>query len=205
MNRVLFLIDGFNVYHAPQKQKKYHRYKWLDYLALSKCFVTRKDTITDVILFTAYHPSDRGKKQLHMALVRALKSKKIKIVFGKFKLRDRFCPLCKRHFRIPEEKHTDVNIAVHLFQAAINDSCDTIMLVSGDSDLVPAVRAVKVSFPNKRIGLIVPIGRSSKELQGYCDFRMKMKEKHLESSQFPGTVVLDTATQTTVTRPTSWA
>lgn len=86
----------------------------------------------------------------------------------------------------------------------MNDSCDTIMLVSGDSDLVPAVRAVKASFPSKGIGLIVPIGRSWKELQGYCDFRMKMKEKHLESSQFPDTVVLDAATQTTVTRPTSW-
>ena len=35
MNRVLFFIDGFNVYHALQEKPQYHKYKWLDYSALA--------------------------------------------------------------------------------------------------------------------------------------------------------------------------
>jgi len=31
MKRIIFLIDGFNVYHALDDELKYHKYKLLDY------------------------------------------------------------------------------------------------------------------------------------------------------------------------------
>jgi len=54
INRVSFFIDGFNVYHALEDQKSFHKFKWLDYSALAKCFISTKDTITDIYYFTSY-------------------------------------------------------------------------------------------------------------------------------------------------------
>lgn len=204
MNKVLFLIDGFNVYHAFDEKQEYHKYKWLDYFALAKCFVTKNDKIVDVILFTAYVPWDPNKKCRHKKLTQALESKGVKIVLGKFKHIDRKCRLCHRTYPTYEEKHTDVNIAIYLFRAAMNNDYDTAIIISADSDLVPAVREVKNVFPDKKIGLITPIGRSSKELQKLCDFRKKMKKKQLETSQLPNIVTIDSTKGIIVQRPSSW-
>lgn len=198
MDKVLFLVDGFNVYQALDEKQEYHKYKWMDYFALAKCFVTQNDKIVDVVLFTAYVVWNPDKKLRHRKLIQALESKGVKIVLGKFKHMDRKCRFCKRIYHTYEEKHTDVNIAIYLFQYAMNDDYDTAMIVTADSDLVPAVRAVKRNFPRKKIVLITPVGRSSRELQKLCDFRMKMKKKHLETSQFPDIVIIDTTKKITV-------
>jgi uncharacterized LabA/DUF88 family protein len=39
---------------------------------------------------------------------------------------------------------------------AYQDICDTLIVVSGDSDLVPAVHVVKARFPEKRVVVYVP-------------------------------------------------
>jgi uncharacterized LabA/DUF88 family protein len=204
MKRIMFFIDGFNVYHALDANKKYHKYKWLDYSALAKCFVTSKDKIVDILYFSAYADWDPGKKARHQLLIRALRMRGVKIVYGKFKMRDKKCRLCSRTYKIPEEKRTDVNIAVKLFQAATNDDFDTAILVTADSDLIPAIEGVKEIFPAKEIGLVTPIGRSSKELINICDFHMKMKEKHLNTCQFPDEIIIDSDKKITLQRPSTW-
>ncbi|KQC09143.1 MAG: hypothetical protein APR62_03115 [Smithella sp. SDB] len=204
MNRVSFFIDGFNVFHALDCEKSYHKYKWLDYSALAKCFVSSRDTIADIFYFTAYAEWSQDKKMRHQLLIRALTMKGVKIVLGKFKLRDKECRLCRRTYQTFEEKQTDVNISVKLFQSAYDDTFDTGILVTGDSDIVPAIRAVKESFPAKRIGVVIPIGRSAEDMKNACDFHMKMKEKHLRDSQFPDSIVIDPAKSITLNRPATW-
>jgi len=204
MARVSFFIDGFNVFHSLDSVGAYHKYKWLDYSALAKCFVSAKDTITDIYYFTAYADWEPAKKARHQLLIRALTMKGVNIVFGKFKLRDKYCRLCHNTYQTFEEKQTDVNISVKLFQCAHNDTFDTAMLVTGDSDIVPAIIAVKQSFPAKRIGLVIPIGRSAEEMKNACDFHMKMKEKHLRNSQFPDSIILDAVKGITLDRPANW-
>lgn len=204
MNRVSFFIDGFNFYHSLESKSRYRKYKWIDYSKLVKFFVTSKDQIVDIIYFTSYAFWDQEKKKRHKILVDALRLRGVKIVFGKFKIRDKKCRICKSTYKIPEEKQTDINIAVKLMESAINDEFDTAILVTGDSDLVPAVEAMKRIFPAKRIGLLIPIGRSSIELENTCDFKARVKEKHLISSQFPDTIVLDSKKGIVLQRPSSW-
>lgn len=204
MARISFFIDGFNVFHALDSEQSYHKYKWLDYSALAKCFVSPKDTIADVFYFTSYAEWEPVKKARHQLLIRALTMKGVKIVLGKFKLRDKQCRLCHKTYQTFEEKQTDVNISVKLFQCAHNDTFDTGILVTGDSDIVPAIIAVKESFPAKRIGVIIPIGRSAEEMKKVCDFHMKMKEKHLRGSQFPDSITLDAAKGITINCPANW-
>jgi len=204
MKRILFFVDGFNVYHALDDDPKYHKYKWLDYSTLAKRFVSKQNQIVDIFYFTAYAHWNPAKTARHQLLVRALMATGVKVVFGKFKNRDHECRLCKGTYSTFEEKQTDVNIAIKLFQSAINNDFDIAIIVSGDSDLTPAIEAVKATFPAKQIGLVVPIGRRAKELTSVCDFRIKMKEMHLKTSQFPDTIVLDPAKNIVLQRPPSW-
>jgi hypothetical protein len=70
MKRILFFVDGFNVYHALDDDPKYHKYKWLDYSNLVKRFVSKQDQIVDVFYFTAYAHWNPQKMARHQLLVR---------------------------------------------------------------------------------------------------------------------------------------
>ena len=204
MRRTVFFIDGFNVYHALQKDRHYHKYKWLNYEALAKALVSKDNQIVNIFYFTAYTEWDAAKKARHQSYVKALQLNRIKTIFGKFKLRDKTCTVCKKTYKTFEEKQTDVNIAIALFNSALRDEFDTAILMTGDSDLVPAVEAVKIAFPAKQVGLVIPIGRSAEELKNACDFHIKMKEKHLRTCQFSDEIVLDATKKITLKRPASW-
>lgn len=187
--RIAFFIDSFNMYHAL-RGKKYHKYKWLDYSRLCQCYVKKRDTITNIQFFTAYIPYSTEKLIRQRKLVRALESKGVEIVQGVYKKKNRYCRMCHEVYETWEEKQTDVNIAIQLFRNAVMNNYDTALIMTGDSDLIPAIRSVKELFPEKTIGVIIPIARGSKYLKKETDFYMKMTEKHLSSSQFPDKVEL---------------
>ncbi len=202
MNRVKFFIDGFNVYHALHREAKFHRYKWLDYSKLASLFVRRTDQIVEVLYFTALASWDVQKVNRHKVLLAALKHKGVKVVLGQFQKVEKYCQQCHRRYQTFEEKKTDVNIAVEIMKAAVRDEFDTAIIVSGDSDLVPVVEAIKALFPAKRVGVIIPINGKAESLKQACDFHMKMKEKHLISSVFPDEIEL--AGGIKLLRPRSW-
>ena len=191
MSRIIFLIDGFNLYHALDYRREYHKYKWVNLAKLSQCFVThKKDSLEGVYYFTTLATWDPGKVARHRLFITAQETEGVKVVYGEFKRKDRFCPLCRKHFRAVEEKQTDVNIAIYLFRLAVSDSYDKAIIISGDTDLTPAVKAVQATFPTKQIGVVLPIGRASEDFKQTADFHYKMKEKHLMTSRFDDTVIL---------------
>ncbi len=220
MNRVLFLIDGFNVYHSLAN-KNYSKYKWLDYSALAKCFLTQKDKIVQILFFTAYTYWNPDRIKRHKKLTQALTSNGVRIIEGKFKKKDVYINISKEIFRQKnitvniskdisiwrkshEEKLTDVNIAISLFQSSVHNEYDTAMIMTADTDIIPAIRAVKADFSQKRIEVIFPIGRYTKDLDDICDAHKTIKETHLQSSQFPNTVIIDKIKGLSVTCPRSW-
>jgi uncharacterized LabA/DUF88 family protein len=203
MARLVFFFDGFNVYHSLKHVPGYNKYKWLDLNTLSRFFITKKDVITKVYYFTAYATWLPDSMKRHKIYVKALEDSGVKVVLGEFKNKDKFCQLCKRWFRTKEEKQTDVNIASYLFREAFLDRYDKAILVTVDNDLVPAIGLVKKTFPGKEIILLTPIQRYSYSLQRICDFRMKIKEKHLIASQFPDVIPLGDGKE--LRRPSEWA
>ena len=62
---------------------------------------------------------------------------------------DRTCRVCRQPYRTFEEKQTDVNIAIKILETAVKDEWDIAYVVSGDSDLIPSLKAVKRLFPMK--------------------------------------------------------
>ncbi len=77
---------------------------------------------------------------------------------GSFKEKDRECFGCGDKWTAHEEKQTDVNIALHLVTKATDDEFDRAILVSADSDLVPAIEMMRVRAPRKSIRIVIPVG-----------------------------------------------
>ncbi len=188
--RVVFLIDGFNIFHSLDEDQARHKYKWLDLKTLCSLFVKKNMIIEDVYYFTALATWDPGKEIRHKLYIKALRHSGVNPIYGKFKRKDRKCRICKRIYKSHEEKLTDVNIAIYLLKLALLDKYDSAIIVSGDTDLIPGIEAVQELYPAKKIGIIFPIGRSANDLKNLSDLTpMKIKIKHLKASQFPETVM----------------
>lgn len=204
MRNISFFIDGFNLYHSI---KNHDSLKWLDLRELCRRFTGPAEKIVSVNYFTAYAHWLPESVSRHKIYVKALKQNDIDVILGKFKdtgvycreIRHRDsafrlsrCNSCRSSSHSHIEKETDVNIAVHLLKNAAKDLFDTAILVSGDSDLVPAVKAFKELYPNKKIGCIFPFLRHSDDLKANVDFHTKIGLDDIKNSQLPDTIISPT-------------
>jgi uncharacterized LabA/DUF88 family protein len=182
MPRVYAFIDGFNFYHAIDTQA-YRQFKWMSLTRLLGCYITKSDTLAGVEYFTTLATWDAGKVARHRQFIRVNEEQGVVVTYGEFKRKDRFCTLCNRRFPSREEKQTDVNIALRMLELAVQDRYDKAIIVSGDTDLIPAIKSVTRTFPQKKVGVVIPIGRASEDLKQQADFHHKMKLRHLVDSR----------------------
>ncbi|MBU2500434.1 NYN domain-containing protein [bacterium] len=195
MNRTCFLVDGFNLYHslrAASDDLGGASTKWLDLRALLQAFLPalgNRASLQRIYYFSALanHLEKRqpGLVARHQAYIECLEHLGIVPVLGRFKpklIRCHHCGWESRHF---EEKETDVAISIKLLEIFHGDEADTVALVTGDTDLAPAVRRSKILFPEKQVWFLFPYKRRNNELariaDGHCSIR---KERYLQH-QFP--------------------
>lgn len=200
-DRVFFFVDGFNVYHSLTSSKTLRNLKWLDLPKLCQSLLNRTQSYAGMQFFTAIHPVDPKRQIRHRTYLQALELCGVQVVYGEFKRKDKYCKNCNSTFVGYEEKQTDVNIAIELFKGAVNNTYDTAAIVSGDSDLIPAIRAVKTAFPAKNIMCIFPPSRSTDSLKQISHFYVRLKEHHITKSQLPDPVIMNGAT---ISKPSSW-
>ena len=159
MNRKtsIVYIDGFNLYYGALIGS---RNKWLN-LQQYFSLLRQADGIQRIRYLTALIAGPRRENQ--EAYLRALSTLPlVEIRLGKFKDRSFVCRVksCdyggRRRFYQPEEKQTDVAIGVQILEDAYENRCDRFVVVSGDSDLLPAINAVKRLFSKKEIVVYVP-------------------------------------------------
>ncbi|HVS09647.1 MAG TPA: NYN domain-containing protein, partial [Planctomycetota bacterium] len=67
------------------------------------------------------------------------------------------------------EKESDVAIAAKLLEVMARGAADVVVLVTGDTDLVPAVRTAKALFPAHRLFCSFPYRRKQRELEQAAD------------------------------------
>lgn len=165
MDRVIAFVDGFNVYHSLDGVCD--EYKWLNYSALANAFIAKsKERLRKIYYFSALAKWNPDKVSRHQNYIRALEFSGVDIVLGKFKKVTKRCrALCKREYSTFEEKETDVNIAIYLLKLAMLDEYDKAIIFSCDSDLVPAVKAVRQVAPQKHIQVIISYNRSAEDLK----------------------------------------
>ena len=171
--RYSFYVYGFNVYHALQSKPQYRKFKWFDYRRLSERLIRSQDTISDVVFFTAITEWKPDKAKRHRQYIKALRSSGVEVVRGRFMKKTTTCHVCGKRYLTHEEKRTDVNIALRILSDAIEDLYDVAIIISADSDLIPAIKSVEKLAPDKRIGVMTSIGRSSFDLRQNAHFRVK--------------------------------
>ena len=185
-NRVIAYIDGFNLYFGL-KSKGWRCYYWLNLFLLCQQLVKSPQHLIQVKYFTSRITKaspDKSKRQ--STYIEALQTvPNIKIFYGKYVWSPSVCKSCGYSYEVPEEKMTDVQLAVEMVSDASQDRYDTAFLIGGDIDQVPSIEVVRREFPHKRIVVIFPPGRTSDELRGTANAYYHITEEILKRSLFP--------------------
>lgn len=191
--KTVVYIDGFNLYYGAIKGTAH---KWLNL----ESYFTRllpHDEVVAVKYFSAPVNGAPGVRQ--SAYLLALDTLPlVSVVLGKFKKKTATCLVsaCSfsgdRRYQTSEEKRTDVNIAVHLLDDAYQDVAEKLVIVSGDSDLIPPIQMIRLRFPTKKIVVYVPanspIRGAAVELRSAAHANRTLPENLLSRSQFPASV-----------------
>jgi len=224
MNRVTFLVDGFNLYHSTVDLHRSRglRVKWLNIYSLCSSFlhlVGRNSAVAGIYYFSAfaYHLNDPSIVKRHEKYIECLKSTGIIPEMGRFKAKDVTCPFhnqlvktnatniecpIRGKFTKHEEKETDVAIAAKLFEIMSENKCDTAVLVTGDTDLSPAVETSKRLFPAKSMCFAFPYGRKNHELKTLLPNSFQIHTRSYTQHLFPNPVTLSDGTR--IYKPLSW-
>lgn len=200
--RVIVYIDGFNLYFGI-KEKRWERFAWLDLTLFAKNLLKPGQELIAVHYFTSRLSGQGPQSSRQISLLEANEvSSQCAFHFGHYQTTSRVCPRCGFPDEKPSEKMTDVNIATRLLADAFDDRYDTALLVSGDSDLAPAVEEVKRRFADKRVVLAFPPCRFSNRLATLGNGFLRIGRGKLSSSQLSDQIVK--AEGTVLRRPEGW-
>lgn len=212
MKRISFLIDGFNLYHSIKDLERIHgiKAKWLNLYSLCKSYLYLfgKDAVLqDIYYFSAYpnHLSLSRPDTIarHKDFITCIEDLGIKVVLGRFKEKKVFCDNYKTVINKHEEKETDVAIAVKVIELFHLDSCDIQVIVSGDTDLAPAIRTSLALFPKKQICFAFPFNRKMKELAALSTLpSFSIGRMNYQTHSLPDPYVLKDGNK--IFKPTSW-
>ncbi len=173
------------------KEAGLYPYIWLNMVDLCQKLTKRKtEELRLVKYFTAVTSSHEGRRKRHLRFIEALKTTEpyIEIYEGKFYRTSEWCRKCGNNYYIYREKRTDVNIASHLINDAVDNVFDVAYLVTGDSDLVPALEIAKQRNSKKKYGVWFPPKRYSFDLKRITDFYKTIPDNIIKNSQFPDPV-----------------
>lgn len=198
--RVAVYIDGFNLYYG-MKESGLKPYFWLDVVKMSNGLLRHGQVLASVNYFSANlaggrksdPPHDRaykeGKLSRQRAYLNALLSKGgLNIKLGRYQSIPKNCRHCGRTYSRYEEKHTDVNIATSMMKGAYLREYDCAFLISGDSDLTSAVRAIRELWPQVRVIAQFPPNRQCSDLKEACTGFSHIQAGLIRRSQLPDVV-----------------
>lgn len=212
--RTACFVDGYNLFYGLLASTPY---KWLDLPSLLSHILRVEhpdNTINAISFFTSgVKPSlaSRGiaSKEAQDSYLRALIARDVQVFYGRHQLESGKAPRfinketpASRADQVEvwklEEKETDVHIAISLYRLACleerlppEERTQQIVLVSGDTDMTPALRALREDFPDLRIGVILPHREGVQRtvpgsLKQYADWmRHVVTEVELANHQFP--------------------
>jgi uncharacterized LabA/DUF88 family protein len=207
--RVTVYIDGFNLYHAIEKMQKNHL-KWLNVRAFAASFLRQNEALAKVHFFTALTYGDAAKKERHQALIDALEATGVKVTQSElvtqseFKKAKKYCRTQNRYCKFWEEKQSDVAIAVSMIADASSGATDRIVLVTADTDQIPAVQFILNTYTKIEMSLAIPPGRKDEARDlGRCFADPREIEEPRLASNLLGPTVMGSA-GISITRPTPY-
>lgn len=198
---------------AAERRRPGPKLRWLDQHALCLTLVRsvfgRGARLEGVHYFSALatHLITRKPDVVarHELYIRALEGSGVIVSLGTFKSKDRIDALSQYQFRVHrklpwwripincvrvkyrshEEKETDVAIACKLLDLLHGGHCDTAVLVSGDTDLAPAITTARRLFPAVGVCVAFPFERHNADLKRIASRTIKLTPALYGSHQFP--------------------
>lgn len=210
MNRVIVLVDGFNLYHSIKDIDHNNNglcLKWLDIYSLcqSYLYLISPDAILEKVYYFsayAYHLGNPDIIKRHKTYIKCLEATGIEAILGRFKYKEIKCANCHKTIGRYEEKETDVAIGVKFCEVLTYNLCDTIVLITGDTDLAPVVRYAKQYHPKNNIIFLFPYGRKNSELVDLASKAFKIGKNSYAKHQFPDPFILPNGSK--IEKPASW-
>lgn len=212
MDRVVYLIDGFNLYHSLRSAERDAggiSMRWLDIRALCRSYLHllgREATLDRVFYFSALakhlESSNPQVTARHKVFIECIEATGVVVELNRFKKKPIRCPACQARFNRFEEKETDVAIAIKIMELFFRDACDTVVVMSGDTDLAPACRTAMALFPTKRIIFALPYNRKNKELIKLAPGSFSIDKSQYAAHQLADPFIL--ADGAIRTKPTGW-
>lgn len=176
--RTAFFIDGYNLFYGVLAGTSY---KWLNLPALLT-HINQVQNPSSKTIMVHYFTSPvlprlatRGRQSAEAqdVYIRALKAQGVTIHLGRHRLERGSAPkyiegqYASRSEKIDiwdlEEKETDVNIAISMYRLcsrqqslSIDARIEQLVLISADTDMTPALKAIREDFPEITIGIILP-------------------------------------------------
>jgi len=202
-------VDGFNFYYGSVKGTPY---KWLDFDAFAHSLL-RGYTVNRIKYFTARvddRPDDPSQSQRQDIYLQALATiPTVEVILGQFRTQRKSLPLARsvksgRKLELvtvmnTEEKGSDVSLGAHVVWDACHRTCETIVVISNDSDLQTPIDMAR------RLGIEVivvnPHRHRNQTAHLFGDDRRNIRKTHLAGSQLPEQVQTRGGV---LHRPSSW-
>jgi len=177
IKRVAVFIDGNNFYYGLRKiYGKDKSLKDFDFETFSK-FLAKANKVVDIFYYNAQLDREHNPKKYDSQ----------KQFFEELKNIPNFhlilCKLLKRNITGTNEvyyiiKEDDINMAVDMVERACGNNYDIALVISGDGDFVPAVKAVQRK--NKIVENIYFEHSSSRNLKSHCNTSLELTRQILD-------------------------
>jgi len=200
--RVIVYVDGFNLYFG-MLEANFGHCKWLNIRLLTENILRPNQELVSINYFTSRVSNNPEKQKRQTTYIEALESLDINIFYGLYRRNKIECHRCGNIWPTYTEKMTDVNIATQIIIDAYKDKYDTAMLISGDSDLVPPIKAIHENFNKKRVFVLFPPKRHNNSVALVAKGFMTIGRKKLIDSQFSRDVIKKDGFK--LMKPTDWS
>lgn len=153
--------------------------------------------------FTALvHGGGEARQEIYLAALQA-HTGLVTTHVGRFQSKSFKCRHCRQQYQGLEEKESDVSLAVQIVEDCAGNLFDTAFIVSGDSDMIPAVRSVRRMAPASRLVAVFPPKRSSVALQAAADATLRIFPRVPRAHQLPSVVTQRDGSA--LSRPSQWS
>lgn len=189
--KVIVYIDGFNFYYGLKKNPIWKKYYWIDIVKLFEKFMRNTQELIAVKYFSA-RSMDKSQSLRQNAFFQAnQENPKFHLILGKYLKKEIKCFNCNNIIHTYEEKESDVRIATQIIADAYENNFDIAIVVSADSDMMPAIEIVQQS--NHKIYIYFPPNQYSNNLSimgsGRC-IQMGKYESRFKQSILPDKIKL---------------
>lgn len=153
-------------------------------------------------LYTAT-PSHSTRLDRHLEFMAACRAEGVQVHDGGFKYNNISCRICGTSWRKPEEKESDVHLAVDIVADALQGKIDVAFVLTCDSDIAPAFRLCRELTAVQLVTVAFEPRQHSFELLQECDYKIYVQREHIRRSLLPKNVLAADGT-VLATRPSKY-